>query len=84
MRQKILLGLTILALIVFVKSTPVERDEDSFTNILYTWGEQQANNSDKITVAAVSDVEGTLVGEHEENGANWSIPNIIRHILGAD
>lgn len=79
MRQKILLILGIAALVLLVNELPWERQSSGLTEVLYSWGEQQEETSDKLTSAAVSGAEGTLVGEHQVDGSNWSIPNIIRH-----
>lgn len=77
-----LIGLIVLLLIVFC--LPYERETGAFSQILYAWGERQEESSDKIIDKAVSGVEDDLVGEHQIKGANWSIPNIIRHLLGVD
>lgn len=77
----------ILALVVFVailKSIPFESKSSPMTEILYGMGESQQQLSEELTEYAVSGVEGKYVGEHEIKGANWAIPNIIRHILGVD
>ena len=81
MRQKVLLIAGLLALALFVNNLPWERQSSGITNILYLWGEQQEETSDKITTSTVAGVEGELVGEHMVDGSNWSIPNIIRHWL---
>lgn len=60
------------------------RPTEGFEQVLYAWGDKQQEESDKMVDAAVAPVEGDLVGEHEIAGANWSIPNIIRHWLGVD
>lgn len=72
-------GLIVLALLV--SNLPWERQSSGLTEVLYSWGEQQEENSDRFTQFAVSGVEGELVGEHSIDGSNWSIPNIIRHWL---
>lgn len=84
MRAKILGIAGILALVLLVNSLPWERQSSGLTDVLHGWGEQQAETSDKITSAAVSGVEGTIIGEHQIKGANWSIPNILRHWLGGN
>lgn len=80
MRQKIvaIAGIVVIALIVLFNPYSDSRPADSFTNILHQWGEEQEATSEMYTSQAVSGVEGTLVGEHQVKGANWSIPNILR------
>lgn len=72
----------IIALAVIVKCSPFESKPSGLTAVLYNWGDRQTEVSEQITSSAVSGVEGTIVGEHAVKGANWSIPNILRHWLG--
>lgn len=82
-RNNILAAVGIIIVLWLVLASPFgERQRSDFGSILSTWGDNQSEASEEITEKVVSPVEGTLVGEHEDNGANWSIPNIIRHILG--
>lgn len=80
MKQKILaiVGLAIIALVVIINPYGDTKPANSLTSILHQWGEEQASTSEMYTSQAVSGAEGTLVGEHQISGANWSIPNIIR------
>lgn len=84
MKQKIGfgIGLLIIAVLVFASPWGDSDQQGGFTEVLYAWGESQEEVSDKFTTAAVSGAEGSLVGEHEVDGSNWAIPNIIRHWLG--
>lgn len=79
-------GLAIIAWLVLAKPfgevPPDERGE--FQQVLSAMGDKQAETSDELTTAAVAPVEGVYVGEHEVHGANWSIPNILRHVLGVN
>lgn len=86
MKQKIVSVLAILVIVLMVIYSPWGNNPEpgSFTEVLRGWGEGQEEVSDKFTTAAVSGVEGTWVGEHEVDGSNWAIPNIIRHLIGVD
>lgn len=85
MKQKIGSAFAIIAIALMVIYSPWgDSPESDFTKGLRGWGEGQEEISDKFTTAAVADVEGTLIGEHEVDGSNWAIPNIIRHLLGVD
>lgn len=77
-----IIGILVILAIVFF--SPFKREEGEFSKILRYAGDQQFEASETWTDKAVGDVEGKLVGEHQIKGANWSIPNIIRHILGVD
>lgn len=83
MKQKIgsIIGLVVIVLMIIYSpwGNPPESD---FTKGLRGWGDQQSEISEKFTTSAVAGAEGTWVGAHEINGANWAIPNIIRHWLG--
>lgn len=81
-RMKLLAIAGLLGLALLVQVLPWERQSSGITDILHLWSEQQEETSDKITSAAVQGAEGKWVGEHDIKGANWSIPNIIRHWLG--
>ena len=91
MRERLLSIIALLALSVVVNSLPSEHRKGSdfisgtdgtFGSIIMSWGEGQAEASDKITTEAVSGLEGTMVAEHEDDGSNWSIPNILRYYFG--
>lgn len=83
-----IIGLCIIGWLViaqpFADDTPKDANEENFTEVLYAWGDRQSEQSDKIVDAAAKPVEGKLVGEHEVDGSNWAIPNIIRHWMGVD
>lgn len=81
-KATIIVGLlVILAIVLFL---PFDRQEGEFSKILRSIGSNQEVVSEQITSTAVSGMEGSIVGEHQINGANWSIPNLIRHFLGVD
>ena len=82
MRAKVLAIAGLIGLFLLVTKLPWERQSSGLTRILYNWGEQQEQTSDKFTTYVVEDVEGDLVGEHKVDGSNWSIPNILRHWFG--
>lgn len=82
MRAKIIAVVGVLILVMLVTQLPWERRSSGLTQILYSWSDQQRETSDELTEFAVSGAEGTLVGEHEVDGSNWSIPNILRHWFG--
>lgn len=75
-----------LAIVLFITLSgqfkPDGTKDDGFSRILYAWSYRQEEASEKITDAAVAPVEGAVIGTHLPNGANWSIPNIIRNLLG--
>ena len=50
--------------------------------MLRGWGAEQKETSEQITSDLVSDLEGPLVGEHKDDGSNWSIPNLLRQLFG--
>lgn len=81
-RMKLIAIAGLLGLALLVKALPWDRQSSGITDILYLWSEQQEETSDKITSAAVQGAEGKWVAEHDIKGANWSIPNILRHWLG--
>lgn len=74
-------GLVIIGWLVVASPFGPSRQSD-FGSILSTWGERQEEASDEITSFAVAGAEGKYVDEHQVNGANWSIPNIIRYWIG--
>lgn len=84
MKQKVGCGIGIVIVLILVLYSPwaVEENKNSFQSILRGWGQSQTEVSEKFTTGVVSGVEGDLVGEHEIDGSNWAIPNIIRHWLG--
>lgn len=81
---KAVLGIVIvIVLVLYGLKLNNDKKSDSFSDVLHAWGNAQEEYSDELTENAVSGVEGgAIVGNHIENGANWSIPNIIRNILG--
>lgn len=85
MNKSTMAGLAgIILLAVLILNSPFKSQEGDFSKILRVWGNQQSQQSEQITNDLLKDAEGNLVGEHEVDGSNWSIPNIIRHILGVD
>lgn len=78
----VIIGLLLILMIVFW--SPFESESGGFSDILRDWSKQQSEISDEIVQNAVSGAEGNIVGEKEVDGSNWSIPNIIRNILGVD
>lgn len=76
--------LAIALLAVMVIYSPFKSEEGDFSKVLRVWGNQQATQSEEITEDLLKDVEGNIVGEHKVDGSNWSIPNIIRHLLGVE
>ena len=84
MKVKLLAIAGLAALYILVTQLPWERQSSGLTEWLYTQGEQQEENANIITETAVSGLEGEggLAGDHEVDGSNWSIPNIIRHLIG--
>lgn len=78
-----IIGLVIVAWLVVAKPYG-EPQTSNFGSILHVWSQEQEETSEELTDKAVAGVEGTLVGEHQVNGANWSIPNLIRHFLGVE
>ncbi len=84
MKQKIGFAIGMLLIVTLIFSSPWadNRQSSGLTNLMRYWGKQQQNTSEVITNSAVEGAEGNWVGEHEINGANWAIPNIIRHWLG--
>ena len=82
LRAKIISIAVVVGLVLFVTYLPWERQSSGLTEVLYSWGEQQEQTSDRLTITAVSGVEGDLVGEHKVDGSNWSIPNILRNLFG--
>ena len=83
MKEKLLPILGIVILYLFVTNLPWERQSSGLTEWLYEQGEEQEYNSEVITEAGVKPLEGEggIAGEHQVDGANWSIPNIVRHLL---
>lgn len=82
LRAKLFAIVGLVTLGLLVSNLPWERQSSGITQVLYQWGEEQEDISDRATQFAVSSAEGSLVGEHQVDGSNWSIPNIIRHWLG--
>lgn len=76
-------ALVVLALLV--NFLPFERQSSPLTDWLRGQAEEQEENSDKITSEIVKGAEGDgrFAGEHEVDGSNWAIPNLLRHwVLG--
>lgn len=86
MRQKIgfVIGVFLIFAIIVTTIDDGTYEVSDFGSILLQWGDEQEDVSDRFTVEVTAPLEGEIVGEHEVNGANWSIPNIIRHWLGVD
>lgn len=84
MKTKISAIAGIALLLALVLWSPFERKEGGFTDILRYWGQEQEELSNELTSKAVSGAEGKYVGEHKEDGSNWSIPNILRSLLGVE
>lgn len=76
--------LAIALLAIMVIYSPFKSEEGDFSKVLRVWGNQQSIQSEEITEDLLKDVEGNIVGEHKVDGSNWSIPNIIRHLLGVE
>lgn len=74
-----LIALALLA--ILVNCLPFERESSPLTEWLFSQGEQQEENSDKITSEVVkgAEGEGKFAGEHVVDGSNWAIPNLLRH-----
>ena len=85
MKRSVLVTIAgIVLLFVLVFYSPFERQSGEFSQVLQSMGQHQKETSDVLTEQALEQVEGTVVGEHQVDGSNWSIPNIIRHVLGVD
>lgn len=84
MRTKIMAIAGVALLLALVFWSPFEREEEGFTDVLRYWGDEQKELSDELTSKAVAGAEGKYVGEHKEDGSNWSIPNILRSWFGID
>ena len=77
------IGLIAILIFVWLVNTfePVNQ-ENSLMSYLHYFSEEQEKSSNQMVEGAVSGFEGTYVGEHEIDGSNWSIPNILRHYFG--
>lgn len=84
MRTRIITIAVLVLLAILVNSVPSENSTSGITQFLHNVGESQEDLSNDLTNMAVSEVEGSVVGEHKVNGSNWSIPNILRHLVGGD
>ena len=84
MRTRIIIIAVLVLLAILVNSVPSEKSTSGITQFLYNVGESQEDLSNDLTNMAVSEVEGSVVGEHRVDGSNWSIPNILRHLVGGD
>ena len=73
----------IIILLLFLFNSPFGKKSTGFVSILYKQAAEQADNADRITddLASNMEGEGKLAGEHNASGSNWSIPNILRHIV---
>lgn len=80
-KQKILAAIGIVLFFVILNKIPWEPQSSGLTEVLYSWGEQQEQTAEDWTDAAVSGVEGNLVGEDAVDGSNWSIPNVLRNLF---
>ena len=79
----LLSAIALICLVLFVANLPFDSDGGggTITEYLYGIADRQEHVAEVVTDEAVSGVEGTLVGEDAVNGSNWSIPNILRHLL---
>ena len=61
-------------------------DPNSLQGWLYNQGEQQEQVAEDITDDMVDSFEGEggIAPEDEVDGSNWSIPNILRHLLNKE
>lgn len=82
MKSKLAGAVGLLVLLALVFWSPFEPEQGGFSDILRHWGREQEELSDALTTKVVSPVEGEIVGEHREDGSNWSIPNILRNWFG--
>lgn len=83
-KQKIITIIGLVFIVMLVLWSPFKDEGGDFQKMLHLWGDRQHEYSDQVTEEAVSGLEGTVIGEHQVDGSNWSIPNIIRHLLGVD
>lgn len=89
MKQKVcgLLGLAMLLSSLTACDFPRGKTADgeySFTAILYKWSNDQKETSDEVFDQAMPDsLEENVTGGKVEDGSNWSIPNILRNLIGA-
>lgn len=79
-----LIGVGVIALIVIYSPIQKEKDGESFTDFFGKMGTQQSELANKLTDKAVSKFEGVYVKESEEDGSNWSIPNILRKLFNIE
>lgn len=84
MRTRIIIIAVLVLLAILVNSVPSEKSTSGITQFLYNVGESQEDLSNDLTNMTVSGAEGSIVGEHRVDGSNWSIPNILRHLVGGD
>lgn len=81
LRQKILTGVGVVILLAAIAKASSKSEPSGLAGALYEIGVRQEQTADILTDAAVTDVEGHLVGEDAVDGTNWSIPAILRNIF---
>lgn len=76
----------LLILVLLVNCLPWERQSSGITDWLRYQGQEQVQTSEKVTSAVVASAEGakSFAGTHQINGANWAIPNLLRHWFRLD
>lgn len=74
--------LGIIVLVTVLASSPYKGEHTAFGAWLDQMGDKQQEYADQQTNAVVAPAEGDIVGNHEIDGSNWAIPNIIAHWLG--
>lgn len=82
MKERLLSAVLILFIAFLVNGFAPEEPTSGITQFLYNISDEQEEFSNDLTEAAVRPVEGTIVGAHKVDGSNWSIPNILRNIVG--
>ena len=89
MRTKIIIAFSLALLVCLTTGCDFPRGETadgrkSATTILYVWSREQKETSSKVFDAAMPDsLEENVTGGKMEDGSNWSIPNILRNLIGA-
>lgn len=82
--SKVLIYIGFIVLILILIWSPKGNSTGTFSDILNHIGNKQEYYSQEITNNIVSEAESKHIGEHKEDGSNWSIPNIIRSTLGVN
>lgn len=82
--NKVLMYIGFIVLILILIWSPKGNNTGTFSDILNHIGNKQEYYSQEVTNNVVSEVERKHIGEHKEDGSNWSIPNIIRSMLGVN